>query len=165
MDHETQIPLQGVVLQLADNHTTVTDSSGAFTLEIPSHTLTASYFGYEQQQVLIAGLDSVIIALQPATARLDEIVVVGYDSKRPTAGQPKPAKGWRAYNRYLKRGIKQAEGPKGVVTLAFTIDDNGTPTGIRVVRTTDAALSEQAIHLVREGPKWQPGKRGDRQVE
>ncbi|MGK6352801.1 carboxypeptidase-like regulatory domain-containing protein [Parapedobacter sp. DT-150] len=163
VDQETQAPLQGAVLQLADNRTVVTDSTGRFVIRDPSQTLTASYLGYEQQQVSVAAHDSITIALRPAAADLSEVVVVGYGGE--TTGKPEPLGGWRAYNRYLKRGINQTEGATGTITLTFTIDDGGTPTHIQVVRTTDTALSNRAIQLVREGPKWKPGKNDERVAE
>jgi len=100
------------------------------------------------------------------TTALSEVVVVGYGkkSKRETTSQPEPTNGWRAYNRYLKQGVKSAE-DTGTVTLTFTVDDDGSPTGIQVVHTTHPALVEWAIRLVREGPKWKPSKNGERNVE
>lgn len=144
-----------------------TDSAGRFTLAQPPDTLQAQLIGYEEQTVTLTGQDSLTIALQPDVAALSEVVVVGYGDKRKPERtfHPEPAAGWKAYNRYLKKGVRQAESLKGTVVLTFTIDEQGTPTDIRVIRSTHPALGERATQLVREGPKWQPGKNGERKVE
>ncbi|WP_353196281.1 TonB family protein [Parapedobacter defluvii] len=167
VDRETQTPLTGVVLRLSDDRAVTTDSAGRFTLAQPPDTLQAQLIGYEEQTVTLTGQDSLTIALQPDVAALSEVVVVGYGDKRKPERtfHPEPAAGWKAYNRYLKKGVRQAESLKGTVVLTFTIDEQGTPTDIRVIRSTHPALGERATQLVREGPKWQPGKNGERKVE
>jgi|GEM_PF-905133 len=167
VDGETQKPLSGVSVQLAENHTVTTDSSGRFTITGPTSMLNATFLGYELQTIKIVKKDSVIMVMEPSEASLSEVAVVGYgnESKREKILQPEPVDGWRVYNRYLKHETRRIKGPSGKVTLAFTIDDEGTPIDIHVIRTTDASLSERAIQLVREGAKWRPGKNGERKAQ
>lgn len=167
VDGETQEPLQGVSVQLAENRRVTTDSSGRFTITGPSSMLNASLLGYELQTIKIPEKDSIILVMKPTPASLSEVVVVGYGNKkiREIASNPEPIDGWRAYNRYLKKSIRHAEGPKGTVTLTFTIDKEGSPINIQIIHTTHPALGKRAEQLVREGPKWKAGKNSERKAE
>ncbi len=162
IDAETQKPLSGVVVQLAENRAVVTDSSGTFTITGLSNMLNATLLGYELQNLKIVGKDSIVVVMEPSEALLSEVSVVDHRTK---ATKPEPEIGWRAYNRYIRKGARQIKGPNGQVTLTFTIDDEGTPTEIRIIHTTDASLDERAIQLVREGSKWKPGRNGERKAE
>lgn len=153
VDGETQEPLSGVSVQLAENRTVTTDSSGRFTITGPTSMLNATFLGYKQQTIKIVEKDSIIVVMEPSEASFSQIL------------QPEPVDGWRAYNRYLKKETRKIKGPGGKVTLTFTIDNEGTPTDIHVIRTTDASLNERVIQLVREGSKWKPGKNGERKAE
>lgn len=119
------------------------------------------------QTVSLTGPDSLPIATQPDARTHSEVAGMGYgnESNLGIGDQPEPLGGWRVYNRYLKKGIRQTEGRKGAVTLTFTIDDEGSPIDIQITHTTHPALSKRAMELVREGPKWKPGKNGERQAE
>lgn len=162
VDVETQKPLAGVTVELAENHTVTTDSSGQFTIKDPMGGLNAEFLGYELQGIKIAGKDTIILLMEPSEVSLDETVVVGYGAD---VTKPEPLAGWRAYHRYLKRGIRQTGEFKGSVHLTFTIDANGCPIDIQLVQTTDPTLGKRVIELVSEGPKWKLGKNGERKAD
>jgi len=164
VDPQTEIPMAGVALRLVNDSIVVTDSSGSFVITDLSLLSTTTMAGYKPKRMEVTGTDSISIILEPDLAELSEVVIGRGGDKRQAAYRPMPSKGWRAYRRYLKREARQAEGLKGTVVLTFTVGDNGMPTNIRVVRTTNDALNGQAIQLVREGPKWKPGKDGSRTV-
>ncbi len=166
LDSETQRPLPGAVLRLAGDTTVTTDAEGVFTISGQADLRDVALLGYELDAVQIAGKDTIVLAMAPIDLSLDEVVVVGYGrAKRQKASEPEPAVGWRAYNRYLKGGMRQADGPKGTVTLAFTVDGKGRPTDIRVLSSTNEALNDPAIRLVQQGADWLPGKNGERTAE
>lgn len=77
--------------------------------------------------------------------------------------QPKPKTGWVAYRQYLREAVKPAP-RQGTVALTFRVDDDGRPTGIAVVETTNEQLNKFAILVVRDGPLWLPGTNGGRDV-
>ncbi|MCB0594765.1 MAG: carboxypeptidase-like regulatory domain-containing protein, partial [Phaeodactylibacter sp.] len=58
---------------------TITDIDGTYSLEVPEDaaSLIFSYTGYAEQEVSIAGLDRVDVALSAGSV-LEEVVVVGY---------------------------------------------------------------------------------------
>jgi TonB family protein len=71
-------------------------------------------------------------------------------------------KGNRHYSRYLKRNLKYPKAAKennisGDVILELTINVFGSITNIDVVQTIGYGCDEEAMRLVREGPKWTPG--------
>jgi TonB family protein len=79
---------------------------------------------------------------------------------------PVAEKGDRHYSRYLKRGIKYPTAAKennvsGDVILELTINVFGSITDITVVQSLGYGCDQEAMRLVREGPKWTPGSKND----
>lgn len=99
-------------------------------------------------------------------ARLGEVVVVrGYGTTRAKArmdtdslGQPQI--GWPAFEEYIAKNRKPVLplAKKGVlessVALSFTIDPQGNPVNIVVTQSIDKQMDEEAIRLLKEGPRW-----------
>lgn len=174
IDEETQEPIAGVALQTVEGQRATTDAFGRFTLEDASDTLILNYIGYEQQKVDIAGRDTLTIALKPADVDLSEVVVVGYGTDKrqshtvtashPNISKPQPKNGWNAYRRYLKNAVKLAPGKRGTVDLTFTVDENGRPTDLKIIETSNVELNKFATLIVRDGPRWLPGANDERQV-
>jgi len=173
VDQETQEPLAGVTLQTTDGQRVATDALGRFTLPDTSRTLISQYIGYEQQTLDITGLDTLTIALKPTDVGLDEVVVVGYgtgkrqtptvNARRPEISEPQPKDGWDAYRQYLKDAMKLAD-DRGSIELDFKIDDEGRPTAVTVIETTNEKLNAFATIIVRDGPRWLPGENDERKV-
>ncbi len=83
-DAETSDPLIGATILVKGTTTgTITDVSGAFSLEVPDETatLSISYTGYKSAVVSITGLQNVAVKLE-AGSILDEVVVTGYTTQR-----------------------------------------------------------------------------------
>lgn len=77
---------------------------------------------------------------------------------------PYPVGGLEAFEQYVKdsaRVINDAEGNKlsGKVLLTFKIDKAGKPSDISVLQTSCKPCEEEAIRLLKEGPRWK-GKKG-----
>ncbi|GAA3612827.1 TonB-dependent receptor [Flavivirga amylovorans] len=81
----TEQPLPGVnVLVKNTNVGTQTDFDGNYSLNIPqgaSH-LVFSYLGQRTQEIAITGQTVINVALEEDTARLDEVVVIGYGTAK-----------------------------------------------------------------------------------
>lgn len=173
IDEATHEPLAGVTIQITDEQAVTTDKLGHFMAVGTPRTLTARYIGYETQTVRIDGRDSLTIALQPSEVGLSEVVVVGYHQRhnqteaehvRHTESSLAPRDGWDAYQQYIKDAVKLAHGQKGTVDLTFTVADDGRPTDITVVESTNKALNTFAKLIVRDGPRWTPGANNERKV-
>lgn len=64
---------------------TATDIDGNYTLSVnPQGTLQFSYVGYEAKTVQVDGRSTINVVMLPATALLDEVVVVGYGQMKKT---------------------------------------------------------------------------------
>ena len=62
---------------------TLTDNAGNYQLEAPTDgVLVFSYFGFADQEVSIDGRSSINVSLLPAENTLDEVIVVGYTTRR-----------------------------------------------------------------------------------
>lgn len=61
--------------------------------------------------------------------------------------------------------IAKENGVSGRVTLAFTVNADGSVSNVRVVRGVDPALDKEAVRVVSSSPKWKPGKQRDRAVK
>lgn len=77
-------PLDGATITVKNsNRSTITDSSGRFSLAVPRNAiLVVSYIGYADQEVTVGTQTLLRITLQPAGTGLDEVVVVGYTTQR-----------------------------------------------------------------------------------
>ena len=79
------MPMHGVtVLAKGTNLGTITASDGKYSLSVPSTitTLQFSFVGYKMQEVAIGGRTRIDLTLAPEVINIDEIVVVGYGTKR-----------------------------------------------------------------------------------
>lgn len=85
VDAKTNEPLEGATVSIKNsNRSTVTNSEGIFQLTVPEgkEILTVSYVGYETQDLFLKGRTNVSIRLQASNTGLNEVVVVGYGTKK-----------------------------------------------------------------------------------
>lgn len=85
---EAQAPLEGVtVLNLSNGESVSTDAEGAFAvLGNEKDSLRFSMVGYQQQTVLAVLSQSVEVLLEPASEKLEEVVVTALGIERQTRG-------------------------------------------------------------------------------
>ena len=60
--------------------------------------------------------------------------------------------------------IAQETGISGRVVLTFVIEKDGRLTNIQVLQTPDRSLSEEAVRVLQQSPKWSPGKQRNQPV-
>ena len=60
--------------------------------------------------------------------------------------------------------VARENGISGRVFLQFTIETDGSLTNIKVLRSVDPALDNEAIRVVSMSPKWSPGMQRDKPV-
>ena len=74
--------------------------------------------------------------------------------------EPEPADGWEKYDTYLTNNLevpddlKNKQPGSNEVQVSFEVDKNGEPTSIKVEKSLCAKCDQEAIRLVKEGPKW-----------
>ena len=61
--------------------------------------------------------------------------------------------------------IAKENGVQGRVVLQFTVNPDGSVTGVKVLRGVDASLDKEAVRVVSQSPKWEPGRQRDRAVK
>ncbi|MFD2037647.1 energy transducer TonB [Belliella marina] len=82
---------------------------------------------------------------------------------------PSPIGGMSAWNQYLKKNLKyptQARrmGIEGTVTLVFVVNTDGSLQDIEILRGLDGGCNEEAIRVIKNAPKWEPGKQRGKPV-
>ncbi len=84
IDEKGNILIGVNILVKGTNKGTASDYDGKFTLEDVDEqaTLVITYVGYQRQEVTVKGKSNLTIIMQEDTQMLDEVVVVGYSSKR-----------------------------------------------------------------------------------
>ena len=60
--------------------------------------------------------------------------------------------------------LAKENGIQGRVTLKFTVDKDGSLIDIRVIRGVHPDLNNEALRVVSQSPKWEPGKQRGRAV-
>lgn len=163
MDKSTNLPLEGAILKIKNTDlTAVTDSAGQFHLLSSGSNpqVEVRAIGYETQQVSSNQLANNQVKLSPAHARLEEVVVTDYASKKKSVKQiTGPEGGWKAFEKYIKKETRRiGTSAKGKVELSFIIDPNGKPSHIQVISGIDNVTDQHAVRILENGPKWNTGE-------
>ena len=77
--------------------------------------------------------------------------------------------GQGALMQYLANNIKypvvaQENGVQGRVVVSFVVERDGSITDVQVVRSVDPSLDREAQRVVRNMPRWIPGKQNGQAV-
>ncbi|MFC3417660.1 energy transducer TonB [Algoriphagus hitonicola] len=107
-------------------------------------------------------IKEVEIAEAPVEEKADEIFDV-------VETQPTPPGGMSGWNEYLRKNLKyptQARrmGIEGTVIVVFVINTDGSIQDVDVLRGIGGGCDEEAIKVVQNAPKWEPGKQRGRPV-
>lgn len=83
--------------------------------------------------------------------------------------QPNPPGGMSGWNKYLSDNLKyptQARrmGVEGTVIVVFVINTDGTIQDVEVLRGIGGGCDEEAVKIVKNAPKWEPGKQRGKPV-
>ncbi|MEM7110518.1 MAG: carboxypeptidase-like regulatory domain-containing protein [Bacteroidota bacterium] len=159
-------PLPGVNIALKDTDIgTVTDIDGNYSLNTQGSkekTLVVSFIGMSTQEVEVGGRSQVDIQLSADVSQLSEVVVTGYgiEKKRQASTTIVPANpegGKAAYRKYLQDNvIMPPDSIVSKVTVRFNVLPDGTLSNFSVNKAPGPAYQEEAIRLIKEGPRWIP---------
>ena len=128
-----------------------------------SHSLRAATPQHVITQACPASADSTVGHTDEANVQNGRIVFSTPDV------QPQFRGGTKALMKYLSRTIKYPKaairaGAQGRVILQFIINEDGTVSGTKVVRSVHPALDAEAVRVVSSMPRWTPGKIGGKAV-
>lgn len=152
-----------------DNVGTYADAQGRFTLVSPDSVLNVEVrsVGFENSTVQIknnvSGNDVVlqedkstgkkVLSFQKPDTNLSRMANIRFE-------ELEPADGWSNYNTYLANNINipedvnRKEDVKGQVRISFEVNQQGDPVNIRVEKPLCVKCDEEAIRVVKQGPKW-----------
>jgi TonB family protein len=162
-----------------DNVGTYADAKGNFTLISPDSTLNVQVrsVGFENNlarlknnvannQVILqednVSPDKIISYKKPDTSR--------YRKSNVKFEEPEPADGWSSYGLYLANNtnvpddLKKKEFNKGDVQVSFEVNQNGDPINLKVEKSLCQKCDEEAIRLIKEGPKWKKKNKKTKRV-
>jgi TonB family protein len=166
------------VTNVRDNIGTYADARGNFTLVSPDSMLNVqvranAYFNNQSELKNTVPLNR--INLQQDSGGLAETVVSRrtMSQKRSREAnmkfeEPEPADGWMNYDAYILNNInvpydQKMKNSPGEVDVSFEVDQNGEPVNLKVERSLCSACDQEALRLVKEGPRWKKkGKKGKR---
>jgi periplasmic protein TonB len=83
--------------------------------------------------------------------------------------QPAPVGGLEAFYKFIQKEMRypaQARrmGIEGRVYVEFVVDKDGSLTMIKLLKGIGAGCDEEAVRVLKEAPKWMPGKQRGRPV-
>jgi len=156
-----------------DNVGTYSDAKGYFNLTSPDSVLDVQVrsVGFENNNTQLRNsATSNQVVLQNDSKALNEVVI---SNKKPNAAarsrdanmkleEPEPADGWDNYDTYLANNLNIPDDLKNIknkqqgndVEVSFEVDKNGEPTNIKIEKSLCNKCDEEAIRLIKEGPKW-----------
>ncbi|HEX4877872.1 MAG TPA: carboxypeptidase-like regulatory domain-containing protein [Chitinophagaceae bacterium] len=167
--HNVGIPFANVT-NLEDNAGTYTDAKGNFILTYPDSVLTVQVrsLGFENSNIQLRNsVANNQVTLQDDRS-LSEVVI---SNKKPNVAarsmnanmkleEPEPADGWDNYDSYLANNVKlpdeyvTKQQSSGEVQVSFEVDKNGEPVNIKVEKSLCKKCDQEAIRLIKDGPKW-----------
>ncbi len=107
-------------------------------------------------------IEEMVFEEAPEEEATDEIFMVVED-------QPEPQGGMAAFYEYVGKNMKypsQARrmGIEGKVFVQFVVDKDGSISQVQAIKGIGAGCDEEAVRVLREAPKWKPGKQRGRPV-
>jgi protein TonB len=106
--------------------------------------------------------EQAIVEEEPEEEKEDEIFVFVED-------QPTFPGGDEARIKYLQENIKYPEmakesGIQGTVYVTFVVEKDGRITNVKVLRGIGGGCDEEAVRIIKNMPRWKPGKQRGRAV-
>ncbi|HAQ20982.1 MAG TPA: hypothetical protein DCR40_17375 [Prolixibacteraceae bacterium] len=149
--------------------------------------IVVSYVGFKSVKVVPNFEKSMIINMEPENIEIDKVVVVAYGIQKKQEMTIKGSKnnegnlalgnkeiftiveqmpefpgGSLALRMYIIQQIKypllaQEHGIQGEVFVSFVINSYGVVSNVKIARSVDPALDNEAIRVIYTMPKWKPG--------
>ncbi len=171
---EDRSPLPGVSVTVNGTPVqTETDKNGYFKVNVidPTPTLTFNFVGMEEVELAPADKVGIDVEMKPDLSQLSEIVVIGYDAPTvsPVRQVAEPQGGKQAFQEYLEKELRYPEqalenNVEGRVTLEFTVGIDGALGNFNILKGIGYGCDDEAIRLIKEGPKWTPSRRDSKPI-
>lgn len=85
------------------------------------------------------------------------------------ASDPQPPRGLELYNAYITENIKYSDKARearitGKVFVKFLVNIDGSLENLEVLKGIDPDLDQEAIRVIKDGPKWKPARENGKLV-
>jgi len=174
---------------------TVTDKDGVFNLNLSdTSSIVVSYVGFKSVKLAPDFEKLMNINLKPENIGIEKVVVVGYSIQKkqesttkgsnnegnPNSGNkkiftiveqmPEFPGGAMALRKHIAQQIKypmsaQEHGIQGDVYVSFVINSFGAVSDVKIARSVDPALDNEAMRVIYTMPKWNPGLQQGKAVD
>jgi periplasmic protein TonB len=109
-----------------------------------------------------SGTGTAVVAPKVETEDYDKV----FTKVEVAASFPGGLDGWR---RYLERNLQypesaQENGTQGVVRVQMVVDKDGNITEVQALNNPGDGLAEEAMRVIKKGPKWVPAEQNGRKV-
>lgn len=159
------------VTNLEDNVGTYTDARGNFNLTSPDTVLNVQIrgLGYNDNNLQLRNnvSNAQVVMQEDRSVAAQTISSKKINSERRAnnpnfklENEPEPEDGWDNYDSYLVNNlsipddVKGKQSGGGQVELSFEVNKYGEPINIKVTKSLCARCDQEAIRLIKEGPKW-----------
>ncbi|WKV13210.1 TonB family protein [Marivirga harenae] len=174
LDAETGEPVPGANIMLKGTTIAIsTDLDGNFEIAAKlNDVLIVNFIGMKQQEFVVGEKSGNKIYLNTDAAQLSEVVVTNNAAdteKDNTYNAARPSIGFSDYRDYLKDNLRYPPkaleaGTEGRVRLKISISTTGRIEEVQVIKGLGDGCDEEAIRLIKEGPRWESAKKGDTSV-
>lgn len=160
-DSEDNSPVVGATVLVKGTSTgTITDVDGNYSIEAPpsSNVLVFSYIGYEPQEIQVDNQRVINVTISPATAQLDEVVVVGYGTVRKSdlTGSVGSVNG-EELNSVSQTSVDQVlQGRVAGVRITQTNAEPGGGFSVRIRGTNSITAGNEPLYVVDGLPGTNP---------
>ncbi len=154
----------------ASNNTNLRNQEVSFNAPRRNDSLSEVVASLDKKQV--DTVKNLNIVLQPVNEGLSEVVVISPGKKENKQSRVpqvivdtlEPTVGWVKFDEYIANNLNYPEEIKtkqtlpGEVELSFDINKDGEPINIAVTKSLCEKCDEEAIRLLKEGPRWKKKK-------
>lgn len=108
-------------------------------------------------------IEEIVFEAAPEEEIAEEVFTIVED-------QPEPTGGMQAFYQYVQKELNypaQARrmGIEGKVYVQFVVDKDGSISEVTAIKGIGAGCDEEAVRVLKQAPKWKPGKQRGRAVK
>ena len=127
----------------------------------PQRDLKIEFVDYDQNASAKQNPEVQGVIVKKIKGKWDEEVFIVVDDR------PTPQGGMQALYDYISSNIQYPEeakksGIQGKVYVEFVVDQNGALTDVKAIRGIGAGCDEEAVRVLKESPRWNPGMVGSK---
>lgn len=138
---------------------------------VGKHNLTVSKAGYESYNTTVTVTEGHSVAVNCLLTAKSEQESVSEDLPFTTVEQMPTFQGGDliTFNRWVMSQIRypeiaQQNGIQGRVLVTFIVEIDGSLSNIKVIQSPDTSLTAEAVRVISNSPKWEPGRQRNHPV-